>query len=147
MAGIGRSTRYLDRLKRIVKSDIPEDDPSFGEFTRDIARVELDLIALEATELRVVAQMARGIDPGAAASLFKIRGTEIFQRITELTHQANGNYGLAIREHPVSANHFMPGPDYGHTASEKYLNSRKLSIYGGSNEIQRNIIAKAVLGL
>ena len=108
MAGIGRSTRYLDRLKRIVKSDIPEDDPSFGEFTRDIARVELDLIALEATELRVVAQMARGIDPGAAASLFKIRGTEIFQRITELTHQANGNYGLAIREHPVSANHFMP---------------------------------------
>ncbi|NEV03170.1 hypothetical protein FNJ47_48165, partial [Bradyrhizobium sp. UFLA 03-164] len=42
-----------------------------------------------------------------------------------------------------SANHFMPGPDYGHTASEKYLNSRKLSIYGGSNEIQRNIIAKA----
>ena len=55
--------------------------------------------------------------------------------------------GWAIREHPVSANHFMPGPDYGHTASEKYLNSRKLSIYGGSNEIQRNIIAKAVLGL
>jgi alkylation response protein AidB-like acyl-CoA dehydrogenase len=78
---------------------------------------------------------------------FKIRGTEIFQRITDLTHQAIGNYGLAIREHPVSANHFMPGPDYGHTASEKYLNSRKLSIYGGSNEIQRNIIAKAVLGL
>jgi hypothetical protein len=91
--------------------------------------------------------MARGIDPGPAASLFKIRGTEIFQNITELTHRAIGNYGLAIREHPVSANHFMPGPDYGHTASEKYLNSRKLSIYGGSNEIQRNIIAKAVLGL
>jgi alkylation response protein AidB-like acyl-CoA dehydrogenase len=58
-----------------------------------------------------------------------------------------GNYGLAIREHPVSTNRFMPGSDYGHTASEKYLNSRKLSIYGGSNEIQRNIIAKAVLGL
>ena len=105
------------------------------------------MLALEATELRVVGQMARGIDPGPAASLFKIRGTEIFQSITELTHRAIGNYGLAIREHPVSANHFMPGPDYGHTASEKYLNSRKLSIYGGSNEIQRNIIAKAVLGL
>src|SRR5947199_52955 len=69
------------------------------------------------------------------------------QNLTELTHRAIGNYGLAIREHPMSANHFMPGPDYGHTASEKYLNSRKLSIYGGSNEIQRNIIAKAVLGL
>jgi alkylation response protein AidB-like acyl-CoA dehydrogenase len=64
-----------------------------------------------------------------------------------LTHRAIGNDGLAIREHPVSANRFMPGPEYGHTASEKFLNSRKLSIYGGSNEIQRNIIAKAVLGL
>jgi alkylation response protein AidB-like acyl-CoA dehydrogenase len=147
MAGIGRSTRYLNRLKQIVRAEIDDDDPSFGEFIKDIARVELDVLALEATELRVVAQMSRGIDPGPAASLFKIRGTEIFQRITDLTHQAIGNYGLAIREHPVSGNHFMPGPDYGHTASEKYLNSRKLSIYGGSNEIQRNIIAKAVLGL
>jgi alkylation response protein AidB-like acyl-CoA dehydrogenase len=105
------------------------------------------VLALEATELRIVAQMSRGIDPGPVASLFKIRGTEIFQNITELTHRAIGNYGLAIREHPVSANRFMPGAEYGHTVSEKYLNSRKLSIYGGSNEIQRNIIAKAVLGL
>ena len=147
MAGIGRSTRYLRRLKDIVRSDIPEDDPAFAEFVREIARVELDVLALEATELRVVAQMARGIDPGPAASLFKIRGTEIFQRITDLTHRAIGNNGLALREQPGGGNHFMPGPDYGHTAAEKYLNSRKLSIYGGSNEIQRNIIAKAVLGL
>src|SRR6201996_3584782 len=147
MAGIGRSTRYIEKLKKIAKAEIPEDDPARLEFVKDIARVELDVLALEATELRVVAQMARGIDPGPVASLFKIRGTEIFQNITELTHRAIGNYGLAIREHPVSANHFMPGPDHGHTASEKYLNSRKLSIYGGSNEIQRNIIAKAVLGL
>ncbi|WP_371421037.1 acyl-CoA dehydrogenase family protein [Tardiphaga sp.] len=147
MAGIGRSTRYLRRLKDIVRAEIPEDDPSFAEFIREIARVELDVLALEATELRVVAQMSRGIDPGAAASLFKIRGTEIFQRITDLTHRAMGNYGVALREHPVSSNRFMPGPEYGHTSAEKYLNSRKLSIYGGSNEIQRNIIAKAVLGL
>jgi alkylation response protein AidB-like acyl-CoA dehydrogenase len=147
MAGIGRSTRYLNRLKEIVKAEIPEDDPARHEFVKDIARVELDVLALEATELRIVAQMSRGIDPGPVASLFKIRGTEIFQRITDLTHRAIGNYGLALREHPSSANIFMPGPDHGHTASEKYLNSRKLSIYGGSNEIQHNIIAKAVLGL
>jgi alkylation response protein AidB-like acyl-CoA dehydrogenase len=147
MAGIGRSTRYLNRLKEIVKAEIPEDDPARGEFVKDIARVELDVLALEATELRIVAQMSRGIDPGPVASLFKIRGTEIFQRITDLTHRAIGNYGLALREQPSSANMFMPGPDHGHTASEKYLNSRKLSIYGGSNEIQHNIIAKAVLGL
>jgi alkylation response protein AidB-like acyl-CoA dehydrogenase len=147
MASIGRSTRYLNRLKQIVKAEIPEDDPALGEFIRDIARVELDVLALEATELRFIAQMSRGIDPGPAASLFKIRGTEIFQCITDLTHRAIGNYGLALREHPASANIFMPGPEYSQTASEKYLNSRKLSIYGGSNEIQRNIIAKAVLGL
>jgi alkylation response protein AidB-like acyl-CoA dehydrogenase len=147
MAGIGHSTRTLNRLRKIVESEIPSDDPAYLEFIKEIARIDLDVLALEATELRVVAQMSRGIDPGAAASLFKIRGTEIFQEITELTHRAIGNYGLAIREHPMSANHFMPGPEYGHTASERYLNSRKLSIYGGSNEIQRNIIAKAVLGL
>jgi alkylation response protein AidB-like acyl-CoA dehydrogenase len=143
MAGIGRSTRHLGRLKEIVRAEIL----AYLEFTRDIARIELDVLALEATELRIVAQMARGIDPGPAASLFKIRGTEIFQSITELTHRAIGNYGLALREHPVSANRIMPGAEYGHTASEMYLNSRKLSIFGGSNEIQRNIIAKAVLGL
>jgi alkylation response protein AidB-like acyl-CoA dehydrogenase len=147
MAGIGRSTRYLNRLKQIVSAEIPEHDPARDEFAKDIARVELDVLALEATELRIVAQMSRGIDPGPIASLFKIRGTEIFQRITDLTHRAIGNYGLALREHTASANIFMPGPDHGHTASEKYLNSRKLSIYGGSNEIQHNIIAKVVLGL
>ena len=147
MAGIGRSTRYLRRLKDVVRNEVPEDDPGFGEMIRDIARVELDILALEATELRVVAQMARGIDPGPAASLFKIRGTEIFQRITELTHRATGQNGLALREPAGGDNRFMPGPAHGHTATEKYLNSRKLSIYGGSNEIQRNIIAKAVLGL
>jgi alkylation response protein AidB-like acyl-CoA dehydrogenase len=147
MAGIGRSTRYLKRLKEIVKAEVNEKDPAFGEFEREMARVELDILALEATELRVVARMARGIDPGPAASLFKIRGTEIFQKITDLTHRAMGNYGLALREHPAGGNAFIPGPEYGRTAAEKYLNSRKLSIYGGSNEIQRNIIAKAVLGL
>jgi alkylation response protein AidB-like acyl-CoA dehydrogenase len=147
MAGIGRSMRYLKKLKQIVRAEVDESDPAHLDFVREIARIELDVLALEATELRVVAQMARGIEPGAAASLFKIRGTEIFQQITELTHRAIGNYGLAIREQQAGANHFMPGPDYGHTASEKYLNSRKLSIYGGSNEIQHNIIAKAVLGL
>jgi alkylation response protein AidB-like acyl-CoA dehydrogenase len=147
LAGIGRSVRYLNKLKQIIRAEIDESDPDYFDFQKEIARIELDVLALEATELRVVAQMARGIDPGAAASLFKIRGTEIFQKITELTHRAIGNYGLAIREQPASGNHFVPGPDYGHTASEHYLNSRKLSIYGGSNEIQRNIIAKAVLGL
>ena len=93
MAGIGRSTRYLDRLKKIVKAEIPADDPAHLEFVKEIARVELDVLALEATELRVVAQMARGIDPGPAASLFKIRGTEIFQR----HHRADASRDRQLR--------------------------------------------------
>src|SRR6185436_11233064 len=66
MAGIGRSTRYLERLKHIVRTEVGEDGPTFGEFVKEIARVELDVLALEATELRIVAQMSRGIDPGPA---------------------------------------------------------------------------------
>jgi alkylation response protein AidB-like acyl-CoA dehydrogenase len=147
MAGTGRSKRYLNRLKDIAKSEIRAEDPVAADFAKDIAKVEIDLLALEATEFRMISQMARGKDPGAAASLLKIRGTEIMQRVLELTHRAIGNYGMALREHPASDNIFNPGPDYAHTVSEKYLNTRKLSIYGGSNEIQRNIIAKAVLGL
>jgi alkylation response protein AidB-like acyl-CoA dehydrogenase len=95
----------------------------------------------------MISQLSRGKDPGPAASLLKIRGTEIHQRIADLTHRAIGQYGMALREHASSDNIFVPGPDYAHTATERYLNTRKLSIYGGSNEIQRNIIAKAVLGL
>jgi len=147
MAGIGRSTRYINRLKEIINAEFSSDDPGRTEFVAELARLEIDVMALEATELRVVAQMARGIDPGPAASLFKIRGTELFQKITDLAHRAIGSYGLFLREQPASADHFLPGPAYAHTATEKYLNGRKLSIYGGSNEIQRNIIAKAVLGL
>ena len=81
------------------------------------------------------------------ASLFKIRGTEIQQRIADLSPRAIGLNGLAWRDQQAGPSAFMPGPPSGHTVTEKYLNTRKLSIYGGSNEIQRNIIAKAVLGL
>lgn len=147
MAQTGRSKRYLTKLKAIAASEIRADDPVASDVARDIARVEIDLMALEATEFRMISQMERGKDPGAAASLLKIRGTEIMQRVRDLTHRAVGNYGMALREHPASDNIFVPGPDYAHTVTEKYLNTRKLSIYGGSNEIQRNIIAKAVLGL
>src|SRR3954466_7918574 len=112
MAGRGGPTRYLNRVKKTVSAEVAEDDAALDEVVKDIARVELDVLALEATELRVIAQMSRGANPGPAASLFKIRGTEIFQRITDLTHRAIGICDLAIREHPASDNMFMPGPEY-----------------------------------
>jgi alkylation response protein AidB-like acyl-CoA dehydrogenase len=147
MAGTGSSKRRLENLKRIVRAELAPDNPLALDLAKDIAQVEIDLIALEATEARMISQLSRGKDPGPAASLLKIRGTDIHQRIAGLTHRAIGQYGLALREHPAGGNVFVPGPQYAHTATEKYLNTRKLSIYGGSNEIQRNIIAKAVLGL
>jgi alkylation response protein AidB-like acyl-CoA dehydrogenase len=146
MAGTGRSRRHLERLKNIARAEFA-DDAGALDVAKDIAKLEIDLLALEATEARMISQLSRGKDPGAAASLLKIRGTEISQRIADLTHRAVGQYGLALRGHSAGGNIFAPGPQYAHTATEKYLNTRKLSIYGGSNEIQRNIIAKAVLGL
>jgi alkylation response protein AidB-like acyl-CoA dehydrogenase len=146
MAGTGRSRRNLERLKNIARAEFAGDGAAL-DVAKDIAKLEIDLLALEATEARMISQLSRGKDPGAAASLLKIRGTEISQRIADLTHRAIGQYGLALREHPAGDNVFAPGPQYAHTATEKYLNTRKLSIYGGSNEIQRNIIAKVVLGL
>jgi alkylation response protein AidB-like acyl-CoA dehydrogenase len=146
MAGTGRSRRNLERLKNIARAEFAGDGAAL-DVAKDIAKLEIDLLALEATEARMISRLSRGKDPGAAASLLKIRGTEISQRIADLTHRAIGQYGLALREHPAGGNVFAPGPQYAHTVTEKYLNTRKLSIYGGSNEIQRNIIAKAVLGL
>jgi alkylation response protein AidB-like acyl-CoA dehydrogenase len=146
MAGTGRSRRNLERLKHIARVEFA-DDTAASDVAKEIAKLEIDLLALEATEARMISRLSRGKDPGAAASLLKIRGTEISQRVADLTHRATGQYGLALREHPAGGNVFAPGPQYAHTATEKYLNTRKLSIYGGSNEIQRNIIAKAVLGL
>jgi alkylation response protein AidB-like acyl-CoA dehydrogenase len=146
MAGTGRSRRNLERLKNIARAEFAGDGAAL-DVAKDIAKLEIDLLALEATEARMISRLSRGKDPGAAASLLKIRGTEISQRVADLTHRATGQYGLALREHPAGGNVFAPGPQYAHTATEKYLNTRKLSIYGGSNEIQRNIIAKAVLGL
>jgi alkylation response protein AidB-like acyl-CoA dehydrogenase len=147
MAQTGRARRNLAQLKQAAATEISPDDPIAANLAREIAKVEIDLLALEATEFRMVSQISRGVDPGPSSSLLKIRGTEIFQRITTLKHQVVGVYGLSLREHPASSNMFVPGPSYAHTASEKYLNNRKLTIFGGSNEIQRNIIAKAVLGL
>ena len=98
-----------------------------------------------AEELRTLAAESKGQMAGPESSILKIRGTEIQQRITELTLEAVSYYGLP-NELSFGANEYI-GPDYAAGAAGRYFNMRKTSIYGGSNEIQRNIIAKAVLGL
>jgi alkylation response protein AidB-like acyl-CoA dehydrogenase len=118
-------------------------------FKRKIAELEIDLTALEYTELRTLAGEAAGKGPGPESSVLKIKGTEIQQRITELVLEAAGHYGAPyFRGFPKDGDNAHPiGPDFAHRAAPTYFNVRKTSIYGGSNEIQRNIIAKMVLGL
>jgi len=154
IAGVAASKRGVERIKTIARTETD----SFGDeaqpllanpfFKRKVAELEIDLTALEFTELRTLAGESSGKGPGPESSLLKIKGTEIQQRITELALEAVGHYGAPYfrgfgegdNEHPI-------GPDYAHRAAPTYFNVRKTSIYGGSNEIQRNIIAKMVLGL
>ena len=154
IAGVAASKRGVEKIKAIARTETD----SFGDeakpllsnpfFKRKVAELEIDLTALEFTELRTLAGEASGKGPGPESSLLKIKGTEIQQRITELALEAVGHYGAPYfrgfgegdNEHPI-------GPDYAHRAAPTYFNMRKTSIYGGSNEIQRNIIAKMVLGL
>ena len=134
IAGIGSSRRELARLKRMAGARM--DDVVFA--TR-IAQVELELKALEVTNLRVIFDEARKRAPGPEASMLKIRGTEILQRISELQVEALG--ARALRFDEDGGDEDVP------RAVSHYMNLRKLSIYGGSNEIQRNIIAQMVLQL
>jgi alkylation response protein AidB-like acyl-CoA dehydrogenase len=147
IAGVARSKKAVDRLKEIAGAELIDGKPLIDddEYSRKIADLEIDLAALEYTELRTLAAESKGQMAGPESSILKIRGTEIQQRITELTVEAIGYYAYP-NERALGSNEFI-GPDYALGQAGRYFNVRKASIYGGSNEIQRNIIAKAVLGL
>jgi alkylation response protein AidB-like acyl-CoA dehydrogenase len=150
IAGVAASKRGVEKVKAIARTELDGEKSLLSNpfFKRKIAELEVDLTALEFTELRSLAGPNAGKGPGPESSLLKIKGSEIQQRLTELTLEAVGHYGAPYfrgfgegdNEHPI-------GPDYAHRAAPTYFNMRKTTIYGGSNEIQRNIIAKMVLGL
>ncbi|MEZ5955068.1 MAG: acyl-CoA dehydrogenase family protein [Hyphomonas sp.] len=151
IAGVARSKRGIERLRDIASKETVDGVPLIQtqDFARKISQLEIDLTALEFTELRTLASEAAGKGPGPESSILKVKGTEVQQRLTELTLEAVGHYGApyAYGMEPVSGNDFGAGPDYSSYAAETYFNMRKTSIYGGSNEIQRNIITKMILGL
>jgi alkylation response protein AidB-like acyl-CoA dehydrogenase len=151
IAGIGRSKAQLERLKGIAALETTEAAPLKDDraFAHAVAEVELELTALEYTELRYLMAESAGAAPGAEASLLKIRGTEIQQMLTELLMQAIGWYAHPYLPEAMERgwNERPIGPDYAAPLAPAYFNWRKSSIYGGSNEIQKNIIAKMVLGL
>jgi len=148
IAGVARSKKAIERLKEISEAETIDGKPliSTDAFSRKVAELEIDLSALEYTELRTLAREAGGKKAGPESSILKIRGTEIQQRITELTVEAIGYYAYPY-DRFFGDNEYPAGPDYAFGEAGHYFNMRKTSIYGGSNEIQRNIIAKAVLGL
>ncbi|HZL00768.1 MAG TPA: acyl-CoA dehydrogenase family protein [Caulobacteraceae bacterium] len=149
IAGVARSRRGLERLREMATTEKADDaGPLLADpfFRRKVADLEIDLTALEYTELRTLAGESSGKGPGPESSILKIKGTEIQQRLTELAVEAAGHYGAPyLRDLPHNVGAI--GPDEAHGVAGQYFNTRKTSIYGGSNEIQRNIIAKLVLGL
>jgi alkylation response protein AidB-like acyl-CoA dehydrogenase len=148
IAGTARSKKAVARLKEIAAAELVDGKKLIetDDFSKKVAELEVELAALEFTELRTLAQESKGQMAGPESSILKIRGTEIQQRITELTEEAVGYYAFP-NERGLGSNEYPVGPDYAVGAAGRYFNMRKASIYGGSNEIQRNIIAKAVLGL
>jgi len=142
---IGQCKRELARLKELAADQLKDGKPLVTDprFRDKLSRVEVELMALEITNLRFLDQMRRsGRPPGADVSMLKIKGTEIQQAITELMMQAAGPFAQAFR--PVDS------MDFDHVTARlapRYCNLRKATIYAGSNEIQRNIIAKMTLGL
>ena len=151
IAGVGHSVAALDKLVQAAASVRRNGraliaDPAFA--TR-LARVEIELENMKTTNLRVVAAAAAGEAPGAESSMLKIRGSQIQQDLASLLRRAMGPHARPFIAEAMHDGYerVLPGPAAARTAAASYFNYRKHSIYGGSNEIQRNIISKTILGL
>jgi len=151
IARVGTSKARIRRLKEIAALERVGDKSLIEDerFRMKIAAVEVELKALEMTQLRVVAAERDRNGPDPASSILKIKGTEIQQAISELLLEAVGPYALPQETHEELDRWNEPaiGPEWAGPLAPHYFNWRKASIYGGSNEIQKNIIAKAILGL
>lgn len=151
IAGVGFARAGLAALKRIAGVEMSGGVPLIANpvFAAKIAQVEIDLMAMSTTNLRTISAAAAGQAPGAESSMLKVKGTVIRQEINTLTRQAVGPYAAPFISESLDegANVQAVGPEYAMPATQAYFNNRKLSIYGGSNEIQRQIISKAILEL
>jgi alkylation response protein AidB-like acyl-CoA dehydrogenase len=145
IADVNRAKRELERLKRIAKSEGVYDDVRFRD---QVALLEVDIVALEMMVLRVLSAETGGKKALDVAGLLKIRGSEIQQRYTELMMLAGGPYTLPFIHEAMEAgwqgDHV--GAAYLAPLASTYFNHRKTTIYGGSNEVQRNIVSQVVLG-
>ena len=142
----------LDKVRTLAAQGHPGERPIDDELFRlRLARTDVSVRAVEAAELKVMSALSSGQNPGAISSMLKIIGTETSQQITEVAIEALGSWAQVWQPaalDPKTAGEATPiGPAAGVPVLSTYLNTRATSIYGGSNEIQRNIIAKQILGL
>ncbi|MFO1135676.1 MAG: pimeloyl-CoA dehydrogenase large subunit [Rhodoblastus sp.] len=152
IARVGASKERIRRLKQLATAERDGDEPLIENqrFREKLASIEVELKALEMTQLRVVAaeRTREKGKPDPASSILKIKGSEIQQAITELALEVAGPYIAPYRQETHDGWNEPPvGPEWASPLAPAYFNYRKVSIYGGSNEIQKNIIAKAILGL
>jgi pimeloyl-CoA dehydrogenase large subunit len=152
IARVGISKQRLRRVKELAGIEVEGDRPLIEDerFRIKLAQVEVELKALEMLQLRVVAARRTGDNkPDPASSILKIKGSELQQSITELALEVVGPYAMPLDpgQDSLLRNEPPVGPDWAGPIAPTYFNYRKVSIYGGTNEIQKNIIAKAVLGL
>ncbi|MBQ61584.1 MAG: pimeloyl-CoA dehydrogenase large subunit [Gammaproteobacteria bacterium] len=142
LAGIQNSVMALDKAKQAARNvkvgngtlmDVPT-------FKNRVGELEVELLALEFTELRTLASVSAGGDPGPESSIMKLKGTEIQQRITQLNLEASGIYTAPWGSQAV-------GPEFARGATSAYLSARAFTIYGGASEVQKDVIAKNVLDL
>lgn len=151
IAQVPRSKKQIERLKKIASEERYNGKPLIEDesFKAKISAVEIELMALEMTNLRVLSKISAGEAPGAESSLLKIKGTEVQQSITALLMEAVGYFAFPYNK--VTMTQGWQEESIGHEQAAMlaphYFDWRKSSIYGGSNEIQKNIMAKAVLGL
>ena len=145
IADVNRAKRELERLKRIAKAEGMMDDPRFRD---QVALLEVDIVALEMMVLRVLSADRSGKQTLDVAGLLKIRGSEIQQRYTELMMLAGGPFSLPFIHEAMAAGWQGEYIGAAHCAplASHYFNTRKTTIYGGSSEVQRNIVAQTMLG-
>lgn len=145
IADVNRAKRELERVKRIAKAEGVYDDVRFRD---EIAKLEVDIVALEMLVLRVLSAEKSGRNSLDIAGLLKIKGSEIQQRYTELMMLAAGPYSLPYIAEAMEAGWQGDYVGAAHCAplAATYFNYRKTTIYGGSNEVQRNIVSQTVLG-
>lgn len=150
-ANVGNSAAALAQMKDIAGRTIKSGQPLSRDpyFAARVARVEIDLEAMKTTNLRILVEADSGAAPGPESSMLKIKGTVIRQEINDLARRALGPMALPFVSEALDDGFNEPpiGPEYANAIASDYFNNRKLSIFAGSNEIQRGIISKTKLGL